>query len=229
MPVVTAPGSRYRFHIRDDHDGIVSDTALIRETWTENVYQIHRHDFVGTGATGLMVDLGANIGIVSTYAAAMGASVIAVEPQRGNIELLHENLAENAVADQVTVIPLGVHRNSGPAHITDARGNSQIIMDADYGLYASTPTRVLSLLDLFNEYGIDECDVLKIDIEGAEYALIDGADIETLRRAKYLTLEFDNTIDLQAFGAMIAKICCGFNTHTIGSPLLGGYVYARRY
>lgn len=224
MPLMAVPGDAERyFHIRDDDAGVVSDTALVRETWAENVYQLHRSDFDHTGA---MVDIGANIGVVSVYAALLGARVIAVEPQRDNLELLRRNLDLNGVTDRVQVLPVAAHRDSGSAYITAWRGNSRVVFDPQSD---ADPTPVLSLADLLDEAGVDECDVLKVDIEGAEYALIDGADIETLCRARYLTLEFDDTEGLDTFGAMIAKIACGFNTHIIGSPQRGGYVYARRY
>jgi FkbM family methyltransferase len=174
-----------------------------------------------------MVDIGANIGAVSIYAASLGdhVRVLAVEPEPDNLKLLRQNIDDNAVAAQVHVCEAAVSGGRGVGYILPGHGHSVLQADPSPD---STEVSVLSLAGLFEDYGIDECDVLKVDIEGAEYPLIAGADLDTLRRVRYLTLEFDAADD-ETFGAMITKVAKVFNTHILGSPERGGYVYCRRY
>jgi FkbM family methyltransferase len=211
--VITA--GDYKFHVRDND----SDAAVIHETWTENVYQIEASDF---GHTGLLVDIGANIGAVSLYAVSLGARALAVEPEVDNLNYLHRNLQENNAVGRVIVYPVAVSDFRGTGRITSAGGNSRLM------LYQGTEVPVLDLGALLAVNGVEQCDVCKIDVEGSEYQIIGGASIPTLERIRYLTMEF-HAVNDRTFGAMIAKLAKVFNSHIIGSPERGGYYYGRRY
>jgi FkbM family methyltransferase len=184
--------------------------------WVDDVYQLHGEEFEDTG---VLIDVGANIGSVSVWAASKGARVFAVEPQPDNLNLLRQNIADNLV--DVTVCPWAVGAERGEAFISDRHGNSRLGSEG-------SRVPVVRLVDVFADNQIPACDVLKIDIEGSEYPLIEGADIKTLQKIRFLTMEFDAAPD-QAFGAMIAKLAKVFNLHVIGSPERGGYCYGRRY
>ncbi|MGI5216266.1 FkbM family methyltransferase [Nocardia sp. CA-290969] len=214
--IVLTPNPAHRFLGRD---GSPSDEAVIRECWVENVYQIHRGDLRDTG---ILIDIGANIGAVSIYAASLGATVIAYEPEPDNLALLQQNIAGNGMAERVVVHAAAVTDWHGTAQLEPAHGNSRIV---DYGSGITVPS--ITLDDVFADLP-DGCDVLKIDIEGSERELIAAAAPETLARIRYLTMEFDAAPD-DEFGAMVTKIAKVFNTHIIGSPERGGYIYGRRY
>ena len=221
--LMLTPDHRYSFIIREDSSVVVYDGVLVRETWVENVYQIHKSDFDGTG---VLVDIGANIGTVSVYGASLGAKVIAVEPEPENVRILHENIRRNHVTHQVTVMQTAVHFDSGEGYMTPNRGNGALVFEE---LPGSTPTSVMTLAELLDQAGVEECDVCKIDVEGSEAYIIAGASLQTLRRIRYLTMEFDGTCDDVAWGLMVTKIAKYGNTHIIGSPERGGYIYSRRY
>lgn len=216
--IVLTPHQKHRFLTRD---GSPSDEAVIRETWVENVYQIHDSDLADTG---ILVDIGANIGAVSVYAASLGehVQVIAVEPEPDNLTYLEKNLADNQVADRVQVRAVAVTDWHGTAQIEPRHGNSRIV-DHGSGITVDSITLDQVFADL-----PDGCDILKMDIEGSEREVIAEASLTTLAKIRYLTMEFDAAPDAE-FGAMVAKIAKVFNTHIIGSPERGGYIYGRRY
>ena len=71
---IFAHDPRFIFDGRDDSK---TDAVVVREIWCENVYEVFDGDLSDTG---IVVDLGANIGAFTLYAAALGAKkVIAVE------------------------------------------------------------------------------------------------------------------------------------------------------
>lgn len=218
--IVRTPNPRYSFTTRE---GSPSDAAVIRETWVENVYQIHDSDLARKGA--VLVDIGANIGAVTIYGVSLGASVVAVEPEPDNRNYLLRNILDNKVVDQATVAPEAISSTAGTGWITPGHGHSTLESEPSPG---STRVEIITLADLFDLYEIDECDVLKIDVEGAEYDILAGTDIDTLRRIRYLTLEFDAAPD-DVFGPMITKLAKYFGIQILGSPERGGYIYARRY
>lgn len=225
MNVHFTPDARYKFTIREDSPPIVSDGCLVRESWVQNVYQLSEDDFKDTG---IMVDLGANIGVVTTRAISLGATVIAVEPEPENLRLLDQNLRDNGVRAKAEIYPVAVHKESMSTggHIAPLRGNGNLVFEEEE---TTTPVEVYSLADFYELAGISYIDVLKIDIEGSEYPLIEGADVDTLRRARYITLEFNGCPSPVDFGQMVYKMCCYGNTHVLGSPDRGGYIYSRRY
>ncbi|WP_280473281.1 FkbM family methyltransferase [Nocardia asiatica] len=217
--IVLTPNPRYRFTTRD---GSPSDEAVIRETWVENVYQIHASDLTRKGGT--VVDIGANIGAVAVYAASLGdVRVLAVEPEPDNLKYLRQNIDDNGVTVEVCEAAVSGHRGVG--YIMEGHGHSVLHLDPQPN---SVEVPVLTLADLFDRYEIGECDVLKVDIEGAEYPLIAGADRDTLCRIRYVTLEFDAAPD-EAFGPLVAKLAKTHGIQILGSPERGGYIYARRY
>lgn len=216
--LILTPVHNYTFEGRDDSP---SDGPVIAETWVENVYQIEAKDFYDTK---VFVDLGANIGSVSVYAASLDpeVKVIAVEPEPHNRELLLRNLERNGVTDQVEVFSVLVHGPDVPEgtrwKISDDHGNSKISQKG-------ASAEVISLSTLLDRAGVDQVDVLKVDIEGAEFATLQ--DTDALDRVKYLTLEFDG--GRAEFGDLVTTLAHWGSLHILGSPQRGGYIYGRRY
>lgn len=216
--IILTPDSRYSFRGRD---GSPTDATVVRETWSENVYQIHASDFDDTG---VLIDLGANIGSVSVYAASLGehVRVHAYEPEPENLALLTDNLTANGVADRVQIYPYVVTDWRGTAQIDPRHGNTRVV---EYDEGVTVPC--VELAEVLEAVGA--CDVLKIDIEGSEYDIFADVDLSVLQRVRYLTMEFDAEPEPGAFGRMITPIAEVFNTHVIGAPSRGGYIYGRRY
>ena len=225
MLIVThdSNGKTYTFNARDES---TSDVPVVRETWSENVYQIFRKDLLDTG---IFVDLGANIGAVSVYAASLNEGeypnvyVYAVEPEPNNLKLLEENVIQNNVQSFVKICPVAISDRNGFSYITDSHGHSQV-NDAGDGAEVGT----LRLAEFLRTHNLVYVDVLKVDVEGMEYDIIADCDMDTLRKIRYLTLEFDAAPD-EVFGPMVAKLSKVFQVYILGSPERGGYIYARRY
>lgn len=215
MTIILTPDPDHHFEGRD---GSPTDAIVVRETWVENVYQLADSDLEG----GTVVDIGANIGAVSIYAAARGARVIAVEPEPSNADMLRRNIALNGYDGQILCHQLAVTDRAGHAFIAPNHGGSRLTSGSGWEV------ETVTLDQLFVLAAVDDCSVLKIDVEGAEYDIIAGASMDTLARVRFLTLEFDAAPD-DRFGALVAKVAKLFNTHLIGSPERGGYLYGRRY
>lgn len=230
MPIITTPDEKHSFLVRE---GSEPDAAVVREAWVENVYQMHPGDF---NTSGVFIDIGANIGSVSVQVASWGRDrreagdselppirVIGYEPEPDNLRMLSENLARNGV--EATIHNKAVSSSRGTAWITDGHGGSTLYSSVQP---ESHEVEVVRLIDVFADNKVDECDVLKIDTEGSEYAIIAGASLAELRRIKYLTMEFHTASD-EVFGQMVATLAKVFNSHIIGSPERGGQYYGKRY
>jgi len=126
-----------------------------------------------------VLDIGANMGFFACPAAmaARQGRVIAVEPLGGYVDVLRRNVSRNKLQN-VTIFHAAATATTG----------EQIPMTVWYTkfgeLKTGTPKRQarsetqvasgLSMVDIFKQGKIEHCDLLKMDIEGAEYALFDA-------------------------------------------------------
>jgi FkbM family methyltransferase len=148
----------------------------------------------------VVVDLGANIGMTALWLAtqADAVRVIAVEPEASNFEMLQRNVADDdvtvvhaAIADAPGQVLLELSSPSGH-HITDgsdallSRGNGQVVV-------AIHPD------DLVSQFGLDEVDFLKVDIEGAEEAVFSKPS-ELAGRAELILMEIHNVDARETIG-----------------------------
>jgi FkbM family methyltransferase len=160
-------------------------TAGAREMYCRNVY-------LRTGLTmpteGWVVDLGANNGLFAVWAAVTGAQVIAVEAQHDFAEKIRRLAKYNNVADRIAV---EIALASGVAS-----SGARVGVVADDLRWAATshgaaarPVDV-SMPELMSTYQIDRVGLLKVDIEGGEFAVLaDTEDLSWLQGVDQLALE----------------------------------------
>jgi FkbM family methyltransferase len=137
---------------------------------------------------GWVVDLGANRGLFSIWAAVTGARVIAVEAQQGFAPLIQQLARHNGVADRVHVevaIASGVTVSGATVGVV-----------ADDGRWSATshgaPMRPadVSIPQLMVKHRIDRIGLLKVDIEGGEFAVLaTDDDLSWLREVDQLVME----------------------------------------
>jgi FkbM family methyltransferase len=135
--------------------------------------RLHRGD--------LFVDVGANVGSYSVYAAELGASIIAIEANPDLVSRLRENLAVNDIAGEVHQLALADH--TGTVRF-DTSGDA-IGHISEQGTEVPCDT-LDNVLDGRRAAGV------KIDVEGAERLVLMGA-AETLadHRVGCLQLEWN--------------------------------------
>jgi FkbM family methyltransferase len=197
-----------------------TDLIVVKEIWEENVYEVSPERF---NKGGVVVDLGANIGSFSIYAASFGATVYAVEPEPNNINALKRNIEINNMEEKIFVLPYAIGDSKGTAVIDDNGGDSSI-KDGKPG----TVVELMPLDNMFSLYNLDEVDVMKIDIEGSEVETILGASRETLNKCKYIAIEFDVRTG-KSMGDIVVKLSETHHVRTMGSWERGGMIFAWRY
>lgn len=156
------------------------DIRAIAETWLARAYDLP----VGVAPGGVILDLGANIGITAVFLARLHqpSTYIAVEPVAGNVELARLNLAENQIPARVIEAAVGPRDGLGSfVEAADSTlgqlgegGRSVKIVSVDTALEGLDPEARITLV--------------KMDIEGAEAALF-SANLQWLRRVDCLVAE----------------------------------------
>lgn len=137
----------------------------------------------------LFVDVGANIGIYTVFALDLGAEVIAVEPTP-NADYLRENLALNGCTAQVVQKAL----SDAPGRVRMTQGLdslNHLLLDGAGGVEVECTT-----LDLL--LGDRVADGVKIDVEGAERLVLEGATRSlSEHRVRMLQLEWGTNRPMQ--------------------------------
>jgi len=140
----------------------------------EGIYEIDGH---GVHAGDIVLDCGANIGVYTRHALALGAKqVIAIEPSPDTLEFLRRNLAPDIASGKVVVYPKGVWNEPGELKLYHGYYSwSDSLVEVDRS--DPTPVRVaLTTIDLLvHELKLERVDFIKMDIEGAERQALEGA------------------------------------------------------
>lgn len=156
------------------------DIESIREVWVEEAYRLPVDLTPDT-----VVDLGANIGLTALWYAKRyrPSRVICVEPVADNARLARENLSTNGV--QAELLEAAVGPGDGRVAFHEARASNRGRMGQ-----SGRRVRMVSMDTVLARIPEDvSIDLLKIDIEGAEEAVL-KADLSWLRRVRSLIVEF---------------------------------------
>ena len=135
-----------------------------------------------------VIDLGANLGYSClfwcwTYPR---ATVIAFEPHPLHCELLESNLKRNQYQDRVKLIRAGAAPVAGTAVLSDDGVGSSIARQSP----SQSSIRV-EMVDVFGAIDPGPIDILKMDIEGAEYSIMQDPRFDELAsRIRYFIMEW---------------------------------------
>lgn len=126
-------------------------------------------------STDTLVDIGANSGVFSVLAAKVKkASVLAFEPVPRTFERLISNIQLNALSDTVICINKGLSSSSGELSFTTAHDATNHVCSNQEEVDGFVKVLVSTLDDEIEHYAINPT-VLKIDVEGYEYFVLEGA------------------------------------------------------
>ena len=121
----------------------------------------------------VVYDIGANVGFYTLLAAHLvgkSGRVIAFEPLPRNLEYLREHITLNRLSN-VEVVEAAVSTESGTAMFDD-QANPSMGKLSSCGTVA---VRTVTIDDLVGSGAIPSPDLVKIDVEGAEYNVLRGA------------------------------------------------------
>jgi FkbM family methyltransferase len=120
----------------------------------------------------VMLDVGANEGLYTILFAEMGAEVTSFEPDPTAAERLLKNLRLNGYSAEVR--PEAVYSSTGHISFTSDRGTSNAIIDKTSG---GQHTHMVPTTTLDEVLGSRHARGVKVDVEGAEFEVLKGAEI----------------------------------------------------
>jgi FkbM family methyltransferase len=200
-------------------DIVVND---LREILIENRYANYLPGGELAKDGDVVVDCGGNIGAFTVYAATRAANVrvVAFEPEPATFNCLRRNVSRNNLDRQVTCVQAGVTRTPGQFSLiredqcfTMHHLTNPAIPDAP--VPASPRTEIVQCVtidDTIEKTGWKRCDLIKMDIEGAELEALEGAAETIARYEPRLTLAcYHKPCDPYSLTATIKKISPDYN------------------
>ena len=155
---------------------------ILKEIWIDKVF---RH----LKPCNVIVDVGANIGLTAMYLKDFGKQVYALEPAT----IHFDTLLQNAYLNQwQNVIPRKMA-------ISDKNGSARLSLNAEnrtmnslvWNNYDGETVRCLTFAQFMTEERIETIDFCKLDVEGAEEAILTGEGFTGVCKSiKSLLVEF---------------------------------------
>ena len=152
---------------------------------------IKTHTIYLPALSGIVVDLGANVGEFSSAMAARGLKVHAVEASPDIFERIEHS-------DHIQKHNIAISDKNEPVHlfISDNPENTSVqnAIAAEYGIRGAITCTGTTLDHFVATNAIDQIGLLKIDIEGSEEQLFDSVSDDLLGKISQITIEFHDFI-----------------------------------
>ncbi|MEW6028991.1 MAG: FkbM family methyltransferase [Chloroflexota bacterium] len=182
--VVVNAGGGAKFWVRVN----TPDRLMIWEIWRAKVYDDRR---LSIGETDTIVDIGAHIGAFSVRAAKLAprGQVYAYEPSGKNHDMLLRNRRLNDVKN-LHIENSAVSGMSGQMTLFTPAGNAIMGSLLQSASSFTESVAVTTLHDILVGHKILRLDLLKMDVEGAEYDILFGCPNESMAKIQRVVMEF---------------------------------------
>jgi FkbM family methyltransferase len=165
------------------------DARILQEIFLGNPYV---RDFT-LRADPTIVDIGGYIGDFALYAAKYlkARQVVVYEPSPKNFALLKRNIQKNHYEDRIVAANMAVSDSTEILMNVDLPDRKQVNVSA-YGGESSTLKKVdsVTLAGLIELHRLESVDLLKIDCEGGEYAILLSAPLTIFKRIQNIAMEY---------------------------------------
>jgi len=172
------------------------------------------------------VDVGAYTGIYSLVACADGdADVIAVEPNPAIRPLLERNIRANGWQERITVIPMAASNAPGVAHMTIPSDTTAAHLNE---MGTGPAIRLTTIDELLDGRKVD---IMKVDVEGFEPRVLEGARNTLARYQPSLIVESLSAEAFEDIRSILGPL--GYSScqhlHPDGPVMTSSYVHMPRY
>lgn len=178
-------------------DAIISRSLLFNGTWDEDTLEDFKAALTSDSELGL-IDIGANLGTYSLVAASMGRPVLSVEANHFTAIRLKRSVEINNFRDRISIIQAAIMSERGYVRMEIPEGDAaaaypiaidkSIITDKDRQDHLIV--KAIRLEDIVPYVKFKRA-ILKMDIGGEEYGVLDLADrLFDVRQIKYVFMVF---------------------------------------
>lgn len=206
------------------------DEEVLQEEYTSRRFFASGYEF---GENDTVLDVGAHIGSFALTVAPLvrRGAVHAIEPGSESFAILQANIDANGFAQaQAHRLALSAERGTVRLYHAPASWGHTIVGPHPMAppTYEEVPTDTLE--GFLESNGIRSVDYLKMNIEGAEYAVLLGAPTNVLRSIRCMLVELHPAEDVLSDELLHRLDACGFTTEMVWSnnPAVKGWLTARQ-
>jgi FkbM family methyltransferase len=179
----------YVLHLRQGEHLRLEELTDLKTFWQIFLRRIYRV----LPADQVIVDLGANIGLFSLYAArcAPQARVLSFEPFPSTFRRLTQTIGDHHLDARVTCLNYAAAGADGVRVMADTPVPSQrrtLASSSSDKPGAAVQSKTLAAI--LEEYSLPQVDLLKMDIEGSEYEVLLSTPPAVLKRIRRISLEY---------------------------------------
>ncbi len=160
------------------------DRDIFVEITLGNEYFI---DEIKLAENSVVLDIGAQIGVFSVFISKKVGKIFSFEPVLGNFELLKKNIELNKLENKIKAFNFAVSAKNGKQKVFLSENNSGGHSIYGKGKFVEAETK--NLEQIFNENKIQKCDLIKMDVEGAEYDVLYSSTEETFNKIERIVFE----------------------------------------
>jgi FkbM family methyltransferase len=158
----------------------------------------------------VVLDCGGHIGSFTLFIKSHwpNAKIFTLEPVPDNLDLLQKNLTANNLTD-VTIIPLALYGQSGTFYI-DLVGKQfdAVSLSSERPQHNSFITvEALTLPEVMRQYDIPLIDLMKLDVEGAEYNIFEHSLAAIGANTKRIIMEFHPAGNKVLRDQIVQRLC----------------------
>ena len=180
--VILETKNNIKIKIRTDSTDIMQlATVWLAEDYKITDFSINDNDII--------IDIGAHIGLFSLFASqyCKNGKIYCFEPIKENYDILTENIDLNKIKN---LIPFNYA-------VSKESNHKKIYLNSDDSAHSIFPSgenfievKSTTIKSIFDENQINNCNILKLDCEGAEYEIIDSIPKEYFFRINKIIIEY---------------------------------------
>ncbi len=138
---------------------------IMAECYRDRVYD----QFLRPGMT--ILEVGGNVGAVTLYLSQFAKRLAVVEPCNDHLEVLRRTVQFNQLHVQIIAAALAAQDGTRTLHHHGLTTGHSLVPIAGLG---GELVECLSMTTLLDELGFDEVDFMKLDVEGAEFEILES-------------------------------------------------------
>jgi FkbM family methyltransferase len=226
----TLPSLLFRNGLIVNHGKYDDPLLLLDEVFIKRLYDFKTN----APRDGIMVDIGANIATVTQFFALASDSlqVHAYEPNPSAFETLQRNIKDNHLERRVTAFPEAVGAGAGDLNlwvdVNTTLSTAYMECSPDNG-GRRIKVPMVGLDDVWRRLDGAPIWLLKVDTEGAEGDILEGASRSTLAAVQNAIIEYhDNIVPGVSERCYRVLKDAGFKWRTFVHPWSEGIIYASR-
>lgn len=141
-----------------------------------------------------ILDVGAHKGFFALYCVALNptARIFCLEPEKSNLAALKLNKKNNKLKN-VEIVPAALSDTTGESSLAVAEdSHNHYLAQGDNTAKNTQTVHTYKFSDFMSEYKLESISLLKMDIEGGEYAVFNGLTSEDFLKIKNIVMEYHN-------------------------------------